>query len=133
MTTLLLKLLDWLVGALSVFPRIRVRAHLASMLDDDQLCLFINVTNRSAKNDVELTHVWLETQPTVEIVNENRPLPRRLRPRETWETWVPLSDVPSAQISTLLYQARVRLSTSDHAFKSRPNRKVRPVGYVPGA
>lgn len=132
MTALLLKVLDWLATAWTGLSRVRVRTHIASLLDDGEASVFINVTNRSSRRELEVTHVWLETTPNVDVVNAQRPLPKRLRPDESWETWIPLTTIPSAYLAEVLRLARVRFS-SGRVVKGRPNRAVRPFGYIPGA
>jgi hypothetical protein len=131
-TALLLKILDWLATAWSGLSRVRVRTHIASLLDDDQASVFINVTNHSSRRELEITHVWLETTPSVDVVNTQRPLPKRLQPDESWETWIPITAVPSSYLAEVLRLARVRFS-SGRVVKARPNLAVRPIGYIPGA
>lgn len=58
-------------------------------------CYFINVTNMSLTREVEVTHVWFDCSPEVDVFRSERPLPKRLKVDETWETWVLASDLPS--------------------------------------
>jgi len=58
-----------------------------------------------------------------------RPLPARLRPDETFETWVPVEAVPD--VPRVEWLGRVRLSNGK-IVKSRLNKDVPPVGYVAG-
>ena len=89
---------------------------------------FVKLTNVSPKREVEVTHIWLETKPPVHVLNPARPLPARLRMDETYETWIPVAEVPNPNAETLV---RVRLS-SGKVVKSRLNKKVPPHGYVAG-
>lgn len=90
--------------------------------------VFLNVANRSPA-DVEITRVWFEDgSADVEVSNPERPLPRRLRPEESWETWCPLSLFKATQVERL---GRVRLS-SGKVFRSKPRRDVAPYGRIPG-
>jgi hypothetical protein len=94
------------------------------------------VTNLSRDRGVEVTHVWFDTEPPVHVLLAERPLPVRLRSDESWETWVEagkLWDRPSvASPSHPETLARVRLS-SGKVVKSRPNRHVPSMGFVPEA
>lgn len=107
----------------------RVLVHEAVFVGDVVPFLFVNVVNLSRDRDVELTHVWFEVQPTVHVVLAERPLPVRLRPDESWEAWVERGKLaPSTHPET---DARVRLSTGQ-VIKSRANRRVPTMGFVPG-
>ena len=81
-------------GALSLYERrqrIKVGAHTAVKVGDANPKAFINVVNRSP-TDVEVVRVWFEEdRATIEVANPERPLPHRLRPEESWETWCDLS------------------------------------------
>jgi hypothetical protein len=90
---------------------------------------FIKVTNLSPKREVEVTHIWFETKPPVQLVNPSRPLPARLRLDETFETWILVSAVPAEQGVERL--VRVQLSNGK-IVKSRLNKNVPPVGHVAG-
>jgi hypothetical protein len=90
---------------------------------------FVKVTNLSPRREIEITHIWFDTNPRVDILNPVRPLSARLRLDETFETWVPVTEVPDvAHVERLV---RVRLS-SGKIVKSRLNKDVPPVGYVAG-
>jgi hypothetical protein len=88
--------------------------------------LHVKIVNRS-NHDVEVTHVWLATEPVVDLVSLDSALPVRIRPDETHEVWYPIDDLP--QSSRLERLARVRLS-SGKTIKSRPNNTVPPLGTV---
>jgi hypothetical protein len=110
--------------------KVRVLVHAAHLLDaPDVECAFVNVTNLSRNREVSITHVWFVTRTgRVDVINADRPLPRRLVPDETWETWVRLSAIDAPDPYTA---ARVRLSTGDE-IESRRNPSVQPAGHVPG-
>jgi hypothetical protein len=60
----------------------------------------------------------------------DRPLPKRLKPDETWETWVDVGRVPD--VGDKVYKlGRARLSTGV-VIKSRKNAAVPEQGSVPG-
>lgn len=94
--------------------------------------LFINVTNLSATEPCEVTHVWLETEPKVHVLRQERKLPTRLLPWESWETWLFFDEVPAQPPADLLTSARVRLSTGQ-VLTSQWNESVPDQGFVPGA
>jgi hypothetical protein len=126
-----LKLTDWLAGAFRGLRRVTARAHHGVISTTNQRCVFVNVTNLSRDRDVEVTHVWFETRPEIQVLNSERPLPRRLAPDQTWETWLPLEAVPEKQRSKILTLGRVRLS-SGKTLSTVENRKVPRAGHVPG-
>jgi hypothetical protein len=90
---------------------------------------FIKVTNLSPKREVEITHLWFETNPPTQILNPVRPLTARLRLDETFETWIPVADVPTED--DLERKVRVQLSNGK-VVKSRLNKGVPPTGYIAG-
>jgi hypothetical protein len=109
--------------------RVRVRVHLAFFVNGRVPFLFVNVVNLSHDREIEITHVWFDLEPELYVVLDERPLPKRLRPDESWETWIEAAKlVHEAHPETL---ARVRLS-SGKVIKSRRNANVPSLGYVPG-
>jgi serine/threonine-protein kinase len=129
-----------LEGALAVGPQavsatatLRLATHWASFHGSRRVALFINATNLSRDADLEITHVWLETRPAVHVVNPERPLPKRLRPQETWETWVDLGQLPTELLSSAetYALARARLSTGCVVHSVR-GENVPEMGFVPG-
>lgn len=125
------KVLDLLTGVLFGARRVRARVHIATFLPFDEPTVFVKVVNLSSSRDVEITHVWIAGEPNIQIVNVDRPLPVRLRPDETWETWFPLRDVPSTLIDRLFQLVRVQVS-SGAIFKSKENKAVPEFGHVAG-
>ena len=111
-------------------PSVRVSVHRAYLQGDSNPRFFVNVVNDANGAEVEITHVWYAGTRRVDILEPSRPLPRRLRPAESWETHVPVAAVPT---DTDLYRNfRVLLST-DQTFASEERRDVPPQGFVPGA
>lgn len=111
-------------GALTVREAVRVQVDFASLAPTGAPCWSIHVTNVWPHAEVELTHVWIETRPEIHVHNPDRQLPRRLRPQETFETWVPVDELLQTGIGgSALYQAaRVRLATGEvvaSAYDSR--------------
>jgi hypothetical protein len=89
----------------------------------------VKVENHSS-DDIEITHIWFDTNPQVHILSHRWPLPARIRPKQTYETWCPITDLP--QIAGIEELARVKLSTRRKPLKSKPNRHVPPFGAVAG-
>jgi hypothetical protein len=107
---------------------VRVLVHKAYFLDNPVQHFFIKIINATCDVDVEVTHVWYESETgTVDILSA--PLPRRLKPSETYETWVPVSDIPEHEDS--FQHFRVIVSTGE-MFTSQQNVNVRPCGFVAG-
>jgi hypothetical protein len=96
-------------------------------------CFFINVANLSSDREVEITHVWFDCVSKVSVLQPDRLLPKRLKPDESWETWIEVNKIPSEiRESEDVYKlARVRLS-SGRLIKSRKNIDVPDSGTVPG-
>ena len=94
--------------------------------------LFINVVNHSIHRDVEITHVWIEHQGQASILNPERKLPYRLKPEQSWETWIKYSDLPKNIATNVNNLARVKLSNGK-VLKSRVNKNVPSAGHVPGS
>jgi hypothetical protein len=90
---------------------------------------FIKMTNLSPQRELEVTHLWFETQPRYDYMSTERPPPFRLRSDETVEVWVAVSEV--ARHDKLEYQARARLSNGK-VVKSRVDRKMPPTGLTAG-
>jgi hypothetical protein len=92
---------------------------------------FVNITNLSLNREVEITHVWFDLDPKVYVQPPERPLPKRLKVDETWETWVPASLLGGRSAEDVYDLARVRLS-NDCTFRSNENKNVPEMGFVPG-
>jgi hypothetical protein len=128
--TPLLWFADKAVGAQQRRRRIRVLVHRAIFLPRSPEHFFVKVINLSPSREIEITHIWFETQPPFHVLNPERPLPARLRLDETFETWVPVAALP--QTDKIEHLARVHLS-SGRTVKSRLNKRVPLVGNVAGA
>jgi len=120
-------------SATSASPSARVLTHVAVFRGlVTRPAFFINVTNLSTSTACEVTHVWLETVPEAHVLRQERPLPARLPPLASWETWLFLDEVPTNTANDLFTSARVRLSTGD-ILTSSHNESVPDQGFVPGA
>jgi hypothetical protein len=119
-----------LYAASSPQRKLRLTVHLAAFTYNGLLCYFINATNLSTR-EVEITHIWFESEPRVHALQPDRPLPKRLKPEETWETWVEVFKLPLNFHDNPYEQARARLSTGE-IISSQKNDDVIDQGYVPG-
>lgn len=88
--------------------------------------LYVKIVNRSNR-DVEVTHIWLATDPVAYPVPRGSELPVRIRPDETDEVWFNIDALPPG--GKLERLARVRLS-SGKTIRSRLNKTVPPFGAV---
>jgi hypothetical protein len=123
-----------LVELLSDFRRVKVRVHKAFFLGINppvEAC-FVNVVNMSRNREIEVTHVWFDATPQVPALPPQRPLPKRLKPDEPWETWVECSRLPADVQGSPFTRARVRLSTGQ-VVKSKENKDVPAAGWIPGS
>lgn len=119
-------------GATALRSALRLTIHVAQFRGSGTFCCFINATNLRQDTDVEVTHVWIESEPKAFALNADRPLPKRLRPHETWETWIPLYEIPTDYIGENLYNlGRARISTGE-VISSVENESVPERGQVPG-
>ena len=111
-------------------PPLRLTVHLAFFQHNSLVCYFVNATNLSER-EVEITHVWFESAPRIHVLQPERRLPRRLRPAESWETWLEAYRLPEAAHADPYRLARARLSTGQ-VIESVNNEDVIDQGYVPG-
>ena len=131
LAAILEKALSRLADAVTRRRRVRFTVHLAAFVGSDRPAYFLNVVNLSESREIEITHVWFASDPPVAAVRADRPLPRRLKPDEAWETWVYADVLPPTAHATAHYLARLRLSTG-RVVESRPNDSAPPTGHVPG-
>lgn len=110
-TGLLGFVLGWpvLTGFVSSRRRVKCTVHTARL--GSVACAFVNVVNRSQERSVEITHVWFATVPRVDVIRPERPLPKRLQPDESWETWIQVSELPGCAQNACFDKARVSLSS----------------------
>jgi hypothetical protein len=107
---------------------IRMLVHKAYFQNNPIQHFFIKIVNDTRDADVEVTHVWYENDTeSVEILTA--PLPRRLKPFETYEIWVPVADI--SEHDDIFQHFRVMVSTGE-VFTSQQNVNVRPFGFVAG-
>ncbi len=111
--------------------RLRVLVHRAFLTATGQECFFVNVTNLSHNREIEITHIWFDCDPQIPALQPARRLPKRLKPDETWETWVEVNKIPSALQQDAYTLARARLSTGK-VIKSEENTAVPHAGTIPG-
>lgn len=124
--------LEWIFKIIGIKQSVRVLCHRAFFLPNGPECYFINVVNLSLQREAEITHVWLESDEQIPVLNPSRPLPRRLKPEETWGTWIEVDTLPQSIREDAYTLARVRLSNG-RIMKSIKNDDVPSAGYVPGS
>ncbi len=111
---------------------VRLTVHFAHFARTGMRCCFINATNLARDVDIELTHVWIDAKPQIHARNPDRPLPKRLKPHESWETWIACHKLPPELSEDRLHTlARARLSTG-LVVASVQNETVPERGTVPG-
>lgn len=110
---------------------IRFTVHRAFFINSRIECYFLNVTNLSSKKEIEITHLWFEDRPQIPVINYDRPLPKRLKPDEPWESWIRITSIPDWIKENPYNKARLRISTG-RVIKSKENKNVPETGSVPG-
>ncbi len=108
--------------------KINVLMHKAYFKENTTPYYFIKVVNYT-NEDLEITHVWLKTTPEIHVLRSERPLPYRLKPKETWETWIEESAIPEQLQANPYNLACVKLSTGS-AYSSRENKDIPNEGFV---
>lgn len=124
---------NWIINLFSHSDcrRLRLLVHRAVFCHTGQECYFLNLTNLSRNREIEITHIWLESEPKIHIFNSYRPLPKRLKPDEVWETWISIEKVPASVRHNPYNLVRARLSSGD-VVASIENKNVPEMGTVPG-
>jgi hypothetical protein len=110
---------------------VRFTVHRAFFARSDRECFFLNVTNLSRTREIEITHIWFDTTPQISALEPDRPLPKRLKPDESWETWIDVARLPAESRESAFRLGRLRVSTGA-VIKSKKNANVPPQGTVPG-
>ena len=111
--------------------RVRLTLHRASFCNTGRECYFFTVTNVSHDREIEVTHVWIDGPTQIPAIQPDRPLPKRLKPDESWETWIDVAKVPPTLQGDVFTLGRARLSTGK-IVKSEWNKDVPQSGFVPG-
>src|SRR6185436_2187986 len=109
--SILEKLVDLVAPQLLDRRRVRFTVHQAAFVQSGRQAFFFNATNLSKDREIELTHVWLASSPPIAALQPERPLPKRLKPDETWETWIFADAIPPELHESVASLARARLST----------------------
>lgn len=114
-------------------PPLRLRVHRAFFAGRPMEYYFVNAVNLSPSRTLEITHVWYEGEggEHIPVLPPSRTLPIRLESEQSWETWMPVADVPEGAREDAYSRFRARLSTGE-VFSSQPNSDVPPSGLVAG-
>lgn len=109
--------------------RVKVLVHEAFFESDinQEPYYFVKVINNSYDNPINITHVWVDDNKNLEILNPESPLPHKLEKTDIWETWFK-KNIISDHIN-IFNNVRVVLS-SGKEYKSQKNYKVRPRGFI---
>ncbi len=73
-----------------------------------------------------ITHVWFDAAPPVHLLLPERPLPKRLLPDETWESWIAATELAHASDVERLGRVLVTAKGHNWVVKSRPSTEVPP-------
>jgi hypothetical protein len=92
------------------------------------LSRFIGVTKWFFSSDLYINPMLM---CITQVAQKYRPLPKRLEPQETWETWIRVAVVPNLESDEVWNLARARLSTGE-IVRSHYNDGVPTPGTVPG-
>ena len=92
---------------------------------------FMKITNLSPQRSIRIEGAWFASKPPVDVVKPDRPLPKTpLQPDDDgWELWIDAADLSHAR--KVEWLGRVSLPNGK-VVKSRPNKNVRPRGFVAG-
>ncbi len=124
------EVIGWIWKIFDNQRKVRFTVHRA-FFGNGKECFFLNVTNLLKERKIEVTHIWFEANQQIAVMQKDRPLPKRLEPDETWETWIEVRLLPEFIISNPYKTARLRLSTGK-VIKSKENIGVPTQGTVPG-
>lgn len=73
----------WTLDEFKNRRRVRVTMHRAAFIESGREAFFITVTNLSQSREVELSHVWIASEPKVFFDRPDRALPHRLKSDES--------------------------------------------------
>jgi len=114
--------------------RIRVLVHRAFLEDSRKEAFFIIITNLTLDREIEITHIWFNSNPKVHVIRDDRLLPKKLKPNETWDTWLPVNKLPSGYHPHAFTMVRVRLSNGSLAYSEQnltpPEKEIVPTEPV---
>jgi len=111
--------------------RLKLTVHNAFFTGSTIANYFINVTNLSRKTELEVTHIYFECGIQMPVLRKDRMLPVRLKPGQSWETWISVANIPENFRENACKLARARLSNGK-IIKSVENKNVPERGTVPG-
>ena len=128
-----LKILDWIFKHIIQARKVRATMHKAYFIGTKPpvWAYFINITNLS-KRDIVVTHVGMDCREEyIPAGPQERDLPIRLKPFDTWETWIEFDKLPNGIHDNPYPHGRVRLSTG-RVIKTKRAKNIPPHGEVPG-
>ena len=110
-------------------PQVRLLMHIAVFVGQHIPYYFLKVVNDSLVNPVRIEEIWFDLETALQINNPQRLLPAMLDAGETFETWIPVSDVPAR--TDILTRAKVRLGDGS-IVNSTANTTYASAGIVGG-
>jgi hypothetical protein len=111
--------------------QVQFTVHKATIVNNGKECICLNVTNLSPSREIEVTHIWFIHKPEIYIEQSGRILPKRLKPYESWETWMEVDSLPADIVKRPYRKAKICLSNNQE-IRSRRKFKVQGRGVVPG-
>jgi len=122
------------INALLNQRRIRVLVHRSLLEDKRKEAFFITVTNLTLDREFEITSVWFNANPKIPVTQADRPLPKALKPNETWGTWLPVSKLPLGYHHYAFTMVRVMLSNGTLAYSkenvTHPEKEIVPAEEI---
>ncbi len=114
--------------------RIRVLVHRAFLEDKRKEAFFITITNLTLDRELEMTNIWFNSNPKIHVIRDDRPLPKTLKPNETWGTWLPVNKLPLGYHSYAFKMVRVRLFNGTLAYSeenlTHPEKEMVPAEEI---
>lgn len=133
MKDFLLIIIKWMGSQLLQVRRVHSTMHKASFTGTEPLvqAYFFTIANLS-KQEIEVTHVWMKCRgEDIAADQSDRPLPKRLKPDESWATWIELEKLPEWIHDDPIRHGRIRLSTGK-IIKTKRAKNIPSSGNVPG-
>ena len=114
--------------------RIRVLVHRAVLEDKQKEAFFITVTNLTLDREIVITNIWFNSNPRVHVIRNDRVLPKKLKPNETWDTSLPVNKLPLGYHPYAFKMVRVRLSNGTLAYSeenlTHPEKEMVPAEEI---
>ena len=114
--------------------RIRVLVHRAVLEDKQKEAFFITVTNLTLDREIVITNIWFNSNLRVHVIRNDRLLPKKLKPNETWDTSLPINKLPLGYHPYAFKMVRARLSNGTLAYSeenlTHPEKEIVPAEEI---